>query len=128
MKVEEIMKGSGFDSDMLERVIRISKMNLATTIGENNYWRNLIQKSTTDEPFSVREAFELGRFSERMFNKACEIMRKNNGHIHASRYIDNYLEENYVTLLDEDEVRKDYLATVGYTQFLQSKFTSVKTD
>lgn len=96
---------SMFSKAEYDRVIKISRI-LSPTPVDDNYWRNLISKSLTNESFSVKEAFELGRFTERMFSKACDIMyedRDKNGKC-------------------DDELWADYSATLGYKQYLQGKF------
>jgi len=96
---------SMFSRVEFDRVIKISRI-LSPTPVDDNYWRNLISKSLTNESFSVNEAFELGRFTERMFVKASSIMfedRDKNGN-------------------RNDEFWHDYSATLGYKQYLQGKF------
>jgi len=101
---------SMFSEVELNRVIKISRI-LSPTPVDDNAWRNMIYKSLTNEPFSVRDVFDLGRFTERMWRTACDIMSEG-GH---SKPINEMNEK-------DKDVWEDYSSTLGYKQYLQSKF------
>jgi len=87
----------------IDRVIEIS-MELSPTPIDDNYWRNLIAKSLTDEPMSIYQAFELGRFSERMMQHGSDMDDRN-----KPTTMTHY-----------------FSSALRYKQSLQSKFSKIK--
>ena len=60
------------EQEDFDHLIEISEKLSPTPVGPDNYWRTLLKTSFTNPHLlNTSQIFELGRFSERMFQLAC---------------------------------------------------------